>query len=538
MHKILIVDDEILVQVGIQSLLSQTTLNVQVCGTARNGQIALELIEEQSPDIVITDIKMPVMDGLELARICQERYGSAGPGFIILTSYEDFHLAKQALTYQVSDYLIKLELTPEVLQESITRALSKLHRAQEPETGKENTSYLFYDKFFISLLHNLFESDEQFALQSRDLKLDFHYAGYVCCYGEIVSTSADALPREKQLSLFASSLQMIRELAPKYMPCYALSLDMQHFALIFCYETLPEPAAPGQDHTYPEQLAHILTQVSAALKNYYSVSLQCGVGSLVNTPFAVSDSYQCSRQAYQAGSPSCPITFFERLENVAAHSSFNIGIFKNDLCKAFEEYDPETLQRTIRSICELFSAHPQYYVQALDAACNILYLSISTLPDGENVISDIYKNTPMGYCSVYRQTTVEQVVSWLGGFGEKLSAYFEEKRRDYKNYIVINVKKYINSHIREHLSLNEVAAIFGISPNYLSQLFGKYNDTGFNEYINICKIGESKKLLTEGNYKVYEIADMLGFESAFYFSKVFKKIEGVSPTEYQNTQYI
>lgn len=76
------------------------------------------------------------------------------------------------------------------------------------------------------------------------------------------------------------------------------------------------------------------------------------------------------------------------------------------------------------------------------------------------------------------------------------------------------------------------------SPNYLSQLFGKYNDTGFNEYVNSCKIGESKKLLAEGNYKVYEIAETLGFESAFYFSKVFKKIEGVSPTEYQNAQYI
>lgn len=86
--------------------------------------------------------------------------------------------------------------------------------------------------------------------------------------------------------------------------------------------------------------------------------------------------------------------------------------------------------------------------------------------------------------------------------------------------------------------MNEVAAIFGISPNYLSQLFGKYNDTGFNEYVNNCKIGESKKLLAEGNYKVYEIAEMLGFESAFYFSKVFKKIEGMSPTEYQNAQYI
>lgn len=538
MNKILIVDDEILVQVGIQSLLSQTTLNVQVCGTARNGQLALELIEEQSPDIVITDIKMPVMDGLELARICQERYGSAGPGFIILTSYEDFQLAKRALTYQVSDYLIKLELTPEVLQESITRALSQLHRTQEPEMEQGNASYLFYDKFFINLLHNLFESDEQFTLQSRDLKLDFRYAGYVCCYGELVSTQAEALPRENQLSLFASSLQMLRELTPKYMPCYALSLDMQHFALIFCYETLPPSCAPGEHGGYFAEISDILTHVSDALQNYYSVSLQCGVGSLVNAPLAVSDSYQYSRQAYQAASPARPVAFFEQLENVGAHNSFNISIFKSDLCRAFEEYDPEILLRTIVAICELFSAHPQYYVQALDAACNILYLSISTLPDGEAVISEIYRGSPMGYRSIYRQTTVEQVVSWLSSFGEMLAEYFAGKRKDYKNHIVINVKKYINSHIREHLSLNEVAAIFGISPNYLSQLFGKYNDTGFNEYINICKIGESKKLLAEGSYKVYEIADMLGFESAFYFSKVFKKLEGISPTEYQNTQYV
>lgn len=200
MYKILIVDDEILVQVGIQSMLSQTTLNIQVCGTARNGQIALDLIEKESPHIVITDIKMPVMDGLELARVCQQRYGSDGPVFIILTSYEDFQMAKRALTYQVSDYLIKLELTPELLQESITRALSHLHRTEEQETEKGNTSYLFNDKFFISLLHNLFESEEQFRLQSQDLKLDFHYEGYVCCYGEIVSAQADALPRENQLS--------------------------------------------------------------------------------------------------------------------------------------------------------------------------------------------------------------------------------------------------------------------------------------------------------------------------------------------------
>ena len=74
----------------------------------------------------------------------------------------------------------------------------------------------------------------------------------------------------------------------------------------------------------------------------------------------------------------------------------------------------------------------------------------------------------------------------------------------------------------------------GISPNYLSQLFSKYNDQGFSEYINICKITEAKRLLSEQNLKVYEVADMLGFESAFYFSKVFKKVEGISPSEFVN----
>ena len=132
---------------------------------------------------------------------------------------------------------------------------------------------------------------------------------------------------------------------------------------------------------------------------------------------------------------------------------------------------------------------------------------------------------------------MEQVVGWLNFFSERLSELVQSRKKDYKNHIVTNVKKYINEHVREHLSLNEVAAVFGISPSYLSQLFSKYNETGFTEYVNTCKVRESKRLLTEENLKVYEVAEMLGFESAFYFSKVFKKVEGVAPTESLNGVY-
>ena len=108
-------------------------------------------------------------------------------------------------------------------------------------------------------------------------------------------------------------------------------------------------------------------------------------------------------------------------------------------------------------------------------------------------------------------------------------------RKDYKNRTISSVKKYINEHVEEKITLNQVADIFSISPNYLSILFSKYNDMGFVDYINHAKIERAKLLLSEGTMKVYEISDKLGYESAFYFSRVFKKIEGVSPREYSNS---
>lgn len=531
MYKVLIVDDEPLVQVGISSMINWGELNMEICGTAVNGQVALNLIKEHSPDIVITDIKMPVMSGLELIRLCRESYGNSRPYFIILTSYEDFHMVKEALTYQVSDYLVKLELTPESLREAVLRVMGKIHQAESKAASSGTSVHPFYDKFFISLLHNLFTSEEQFELQRHDLNLDFHYEAYVCCYGEFVSRLADSLPADRQLSLFASSLQMMRELAGKYMPCYALSLDIRHFALIFCYERRPSGEA------YEEKLTGILRSISVTLQKYYNVYLYCGIGSLVSSPQGICDSYQYSRQAYLAVNDDFPLAFFEdSFGGEGSHnSSFNISLFKNDLTRAFEEYDSEILRSTVTAICQLFEEHHTHNLQALDAACNILYLSISLLQDGEATVSGFFSDIPDGYRSIYKQSSVEQIVSWLRFLTDKLCLLFEHRRKDYKNHIVTNVRKYINEHLQERLSLNEVAAGFGISPSYLSQLFGKYNDTGFNEYVNLCKINESKRLLTEENLKVYEVAQRLGFESAFYFSKVFKKVVGVSPTEFLNS---
>lgn len=541
MYKLLIVDDEPLIQVGIKSMVNWEKLNIELVGAAMNGQVAMNMIEEYSPDIVITDLKMPVMSGMELIKLCRERYGSErSPWFIILTSYEDFHMVKEAITYQVTDYLVKLELNPDTLTEAIERVTERIRQSERRLAPSENIVHSFYEKFFIRLLNNLFESEEQFVLQSRELNLDLHYSGYVCCYGEMMGSRPGEIsgqPMEAQLARFSAAMQMLKELSGKYCQTFGLSLDTRHFALIFCFEAAD---TAGEDGSWISLMKNALCSIRRTLTDYYNISFRCGIGNPVEDPLGICTSYQYSRQACRNATDEQPVFCYDDCAREAAspdYNAFNISLFREDLTRAFEEYDSEILKRTLDSLCELFQAHPGHYVQVLDGVCSILYLSISLLQDGEKIVSEFFRDNPDGYRSIYKQTNVEQLVNWLGFFEKQLCQLFESHHRDYKNHIVTNVKKYINEHLSKRLSLNEVAAVFGISPNYLSQLFGKYNDLGFSEYINTCKVRESKRLLDEGNLKVYEVADMLGFESSFYFSKVFKKVEGISPSEYVNGKF-
>jgi len=121
MTKVLLVDDEPLMLVGLESMLEWQNHDMKICGAARNGGHALELIEEKRPDLIITDIRMPVKSGLELMQSCREIYGRV-PLFILLTAVEEYQYVKQAIHYQAVDYLIKLELTPEMLVTSLTKA--------------------------------------------------------------------------------------------------------------------------------------------------------------------------------------------------------------------------------------------------------------------------------------------------------------------------------------------------------------------------------------------------------------------------------
>lgn len=530
MIHLLIADDEPLVQAGIKSMLNWEEYNISIVGTARNGAIAYDIITEHSPEIVITDIKMPVMSGLELAKKCNEE-GRTLPLFIFLTSYEDFHFVKEAISYQAIDYLVKMELTSDILAKTLKRAIDKVTELNKYTNSVDSTLgniYLLKEQFYTRLILNLFESENQFKIQSQNLNINLEYPAYAACYVEILSDKLNEMPPDRRLNLYTSSLSMARELTAKYVSCHVLSLDTKHFAIIFFLDDNTTKA-------YKSLVHNALEQVSMMLFNYFSVSVLASVGAIAYSPMQIASSFHDAKQIFSQLSLHNPIIFMEDsccdmpLKNV-----FNMSLWKEDIRKAYVEYNDKALYDIFTQVIKIFKDHNGHYVQALDAAGNILYLSLSLLNNGEQIVSKIFLNYKNGYRSLYELTSVPMILDWLTIFRDGLCNFFIEHNKDHKNHIVNHVKKYITEHVEERLTLNKVAEVFNISPSYLSVLFSKYNNLGFTDYIIQSKIEAAIRIMQKGDLKIYEISETLGFESAFYFSRVFKKVTGVTPRDYLN----
>lgn len=424
MTRILIADDEPLVQIGLRSMLSKGFEDIEIVGAAGNGEEALQLIGKLRPDIVIADIKMPLKSGLDVLKESKQKYGPV-PAFIMLTAYEEFDLVRQAITYQAVDYLVKIELDAESLHTAIQKALRRITPYREQQSaGKsgaaaaEASLEAFRQKLLTRLLANAVPSEEVLRKEAAKVKLSLDFNRYIAAYAVLSSDTVpdgDAL-RDQRLTLYASCLSMTREIVERYAGCYFISNDPQHFTMLFYFRE-EQPIAAAM-----EQIQEALTHASEMIRSYFSVPLCFGIGTAVSSAMNLPDSFEEARSAAACADEKNPVRLFSHI----------VGA----------------------------------------------------------------------------------------------------KRRSGKDKMIAAIHQYIDENLGGKLQLNDVAREFGLSPAYLSFIFKKNSDVGFSEYVNSRKIEKAKKLLLSDDMKIYEVADALGFESAFYFSKVFKKIEGISPREF------
>lgn len=526
-YKLVIADDEPLILVGLQSMLDWESLGISVAGAARNGAQLMELIESVSPDIVITDIRMPVKSGIDVMRECSVRFGRL-PLFIILTSHEEYSYVKEAIGCQAVNYLVKIELSREILADAVARAVSiliDLKRLSPPVEGRTGMQP-FVDRFFVRLLNGLFETREQYEQQMIDLSFDPPGGSCFAAYCGIEGIDADRMEKDKLVGLYSNTVAMVRETVAQNLPCQVIGLDMRHFAIVFCLD------ADGRE-TAVMRITEGLTHAVTLVRNYFAVSLRCSVGREVGGLFDIHESFASARRIHALHTQSGSVIFFGQsgMES-SSETTFDMGKFRDGLARAFQELDFGALADVLARIVGTLTATGASHAKAMDASCGVLYMATSLLPDGEEIISGIFAGVKDGYRSVYECKTADECCVWLDRLRNGLVDVLQNRKQDYRLRVVTKVQRYIDDNIGKRLLLSEVASIYGFSQNYLSALFSRYGGCSFVEYTTRAKISAAKKLMAAGELKINEIADRLGFESAFYFSKVFKKLEGISPREY------
>ena len=482
MYKLLIVDDENLVRVAFRTMVDYEQYGFTVCGTAADGEEALRLCAVEDPDLIITDIKMPRMDGITLI----ERLTAGGfTGKIVLISnYDDFDLVRQGMVLGAQDYLLKLTITTQeytamlgrmkqALDETMRRrrqdelartALDKLERQQQAA---------FWQKLLLAPALN--EGDVPQALfAAGPINL---YLIQVVQYGEVMKVSS-----QQDMELFTYALLNIAaELLGPDILCQGPVAGGQYFVVT--------PAAPGR----ALEQGFLAQKLCSALTQYLNVTVAAFYQPALASPAALLAAlarrrHMADRIFYLGGSAPIP------LESLGPCGSWNINIpqFTAGICEALRCADlPGALAA----------------VDAQLAAC--------------------------GQANVSRSEALHKWSAILLRLHERMEGFLLPGAGAHE---VEKTLQYIHAHIGEKITLAQLAKHVNFNETYLCTVFRARTGTSIVNYINQTKMEKAAECLRSGDVLLKTLAADLGFSDQFYFNKLFRKYYGISPTEYRKKQ--
>ena len=539
MYRVMIVDDEPLILAGIASLLDWKEYGCEISGKAANGQQALKLMEEQKPDIVITDIKMPGMDGIGFMKAVKER-GWDDVIFILLTNLEEFSLARQALSLGAVEYLVKMELTEEKLADSLKLAMERREMKRKAEAAgtavtvsREEAVRGYIEKLLTdggtfsggASSGNAGEASAQNQGEGYDsclrrpvlaiISFNYGYEGF----------SSD-FTREDQKKVISFAENIIEQMVKGYFDHSCLvRRELNSLVLVMSTDGIED---------YREQIRSLGEKIISVVKDYFEVSVSVAVSSRKESlgEFGALLYEAMSATNHYFYHSLDPVVFYsEECETSARHTgSFHIGFLKKDLSQAVALNDSGRLEEILDQVACLLREHNPSRQQAVNACANLYFFLSSFFEDGEEPDFPYEVNIME---KLGRLGTLGQIIQWINWFKEAVSGILERRRDTRVDKIAEMVREYVMEHYKERITLGQAAEALNISQGYLSTAFKKQSVESFTNYVSAIKIEKAKELIASHQYMMYEVSDLLGFDTPFYFSKVFKKVTGMSPKEYE-----
>jgi len=523
-YKVVLVDDEALVKIGLRSMLDWNEEGFEIVGEAASGKEGLSLIIDCKPDLVLTDIIMPEMDGIEMMRNVKKN--NLNPMFVVLSSYDQFELVKKAMQLGAKDYLLKLKLNRETLYdmlETVKQDLLKSGTQEEskkeiPIWEKEELRRIFFEKRVI---------DEPSMLEINDLGInldvDHIRVAYLVTNANVAIESKDDTEKKTFLNTIR---KLIEDICREFFMAYCIEWDKGRF-LVFLSDT-------GED--VGRNLRLMSEAIIDMLKQYGNIRTSIGLSGTVQ-------GYDNLKNAYLQAKIIMDFLPVEGYGKVIFFDGMKEPEFSVRSGMAKEPFDTEKLA----SICESLNQEEmkKAAMQIVDdvksncieldnASFHCTRFMLLTEEHLKRNWGNCYKESKLNCYmkKLYHSDTVIEIIEIFNAYINDILALFSERHANETERIVREAKKYIRDHVYENYGLKEIAEALFISSGYLSTIFSKYEPMGIANYINKMKIDEAQRLLQQQRLKIYEISFKLGYENAGYFAKVFKKYTGYTPKEF------
>ncbi|MFC6332963.1 response regulator [Paenibacillus septentrionalis] len=516
MLRVLLVDDETFFRQGLRAIVDWQSCGYEVIGEEDNGEDAFHFIVRERPDVVITDIRMPEIDGLELIHkvVQQEKLKTK---FIIVSGYDEFKYAQQAVKYGVCDFLLK-----PIDESGLEETLKQIAETIERESRQNEKSITHHNQELLSQLELGTLSESQLLDIYDGLDLDPkapHY--FILLEYHYVPGSG-----RKQEAFTYNQLQQIIHTIQSILP----SLGIKHmFPQRGQLGVVVPQALIKENSSIHMVVRHLYNRLAEEHQLYIYYSKKCtGVHFL-------QEAYQGALHAAQFKYIDDRALFdYAELKELELRTIMLPSDSYKELLNEIEANHEEGIEAELDALIAQFGKQ-RCSVEAVKATIHKLVADclhiVQTMQIDKGRLSHLHEL--IGWESNYmnRATLRELLLS----FALDCSRCIAEERKEMAKGGIQRIKKYIDQHYAEPISLKSIAARFYINPVYLGQLFKKNYHLYFNEYLLQLRIQEAKKLLRQTDLKIYEIAERVGFSHPEYFVSQFEKQENLSPTAYRQT---
>jgi len=534
MIKVTIADDEENVCQLIRGLIDWQSLDMEIVGVAHNGVEALELIKEHSPDLMISDIRMPGYDGLEMIR--RAKMIDENLDFIIISGYRHFEYAQNAIKYGVSDYLLK-PIKKEDFMVALTKMREKYMQRTEQQSNEERLKTRLksdVDKLrenvFTERLLKKGMTTQDLTLEEINQKDHFLFQSglfQVCavkidCGFEDQYNSAIKILEEKIVQILNSLLKE---------QCFDMGIYL-YDSVTYCILNYDVNNKKG----IRRQMKAVFDELMVQKVAFEQLEFTIGAGTVVDDIKQLKDSFRVARYAIGqrlllgAGRfiEDCAIHTQTQKENIL------LAELNKTLGTALEVLDRDAVLKCIAGLKQQIKTENDLSGQEILSLVNhVCEMYLTHLRNNQIQIqygAEFYEK----FCiHANRCSSIDQLFEYLSVMvGESLDVIIEDKKQADTKPIRL-AKQYIQQNYMKPISLEEVSGIVGFNATYFSTLFKKENGSNFVDYLSEIRMNKVKDLLRETNLSIAAICEQVGYNDLKHFTKSFKKTTGINPNEYR-----